>query len=171
MDDNEINPSRLSSIQEDLLHNDLSKYTNPEKSRLAVYKNMLDVCELRFEKWHISTPSGSAQKNLKRVLTLIWNSDRMVPDYFYELLNPIEDRFQIKFAGQQYQLYEHTIAFLDTNTHQPILFKASKFRGSSLQSIAAAKISSELNNIEDIKSIVKQGLIPAQLENLLMKYL
>ena len=63
------------------------------------------------------------------------------------------------------------LLFLDTNTLQPVILKASKLRGSSLQSIAAAKVASELENIKDIQSIVKQGLIPAQLENLLMKYI
>ena len=77
----------------------------------------------------------------------------------------------MKFVGQQFMLYEHTIAFLDTNTLQPVILKASKLRGSSLQSIAAAKIASELENIKNIQTIVKQGLIPAKLENLLMKYL
>ena len=70
---------------------------------------------------------------------------------------------------QSSETYVH-LSFLDTNK-EPAILKASKLRGNWLQSIAAAKIASELENIEDIQSIVKQGLIPAQLENLLMKYL
>ena len=168
MDAEEMHLSRVSSLQEDLLQNDLAKHNNSYKLGLVESENLLDEIEFRFEKWHISTPSGSAPKVLKKVLTIIWNSDR---NHFYRFLRYIENRFQKKFVGQQFMLYEHTIAFLDTNTLQPVILKASKLRGSSLQSIAAAKVASELENIKDIQSIVKQGLIPAQLENLLMRYL
>ena len=168
MDAKEMHLSRVSSLQEDLLQNDLAKHNNSYKLGLVESRSLLHETEYRFEKWHISTPSGLAPKDLKKVLTILWNTDR---NTIYEFLRPIKDRFQIKFVGQQFSLYEHTIAFLDTNTQQPVILKASKLRGSSLQSIAAVKIASELENIEDIQSIVKQGLIPAQLENLLMKYL
>ena len=164
----EVHLSSVSSLQEDLLQDDLAKHNNSYKLGLAESKNLLAEVEFRFEKWHISTPSGSAPKDLKKLLTIIWNTDR---NTLYEFLRPIKDRFQMKFVGQQFMLYEHTIAFLDTNTLQPVILKASKLRGSSLQSIAAAKIASELENIKNIQTIVKQGLIPAKLENLLMKYL
>ena len=168
MDAKDMHLSRVSSLQEDLLLNDLAKHDNSCKLGLEESKNLLGETEVSFEKWHISTPSGSAPKYLKKVLTIIWNSDR---NTLYRFLRHIEDRFQMKFVGQQFMLYEHKIAFLDTNTLQPVILKASKLRGSSLQSIAATKIASELENIESVQSIVKQGLIPAQLENLLMKYL
>ena len=168
MDAKEMHLSRVSSLQEDLLQNDLAKHNNSYKLGLVESENLLDEIEFRFEKWHISTPSGSAPKDLKKLLTIIWNTDR---NTLYEFLRPIKDRFQMKFVGQQFMLYEYTIAFLDTNTLQPVILKASKLRGSSLQSIAAAKIASELEDIKNIQTIVKQGLIPAKLENLLMKYL
>ena len=160
-----MNLLRVGRLQEDLLFQDLDKHDIPDKTGLA---NILVEDETRFQDWHISTPSGTASKDLKKLLTLIWNTDR---GRIYELLKHIENRFHIKFAGQQFWLYEHKIIFLDTKSQQPLILKASKLRGGSLQSITAAKISSQLERIDDIQSMVKQGLIPSHLENLLIKYL
>ena len=60
MDAKEMHLSRVSSLQEDLLQNDLAKHNNSYKLGLIESKNLLDEVEFRFEKWHISTPSGSA---------------------------------------------------------------------------------------------------------------
>ena len=66
MDAKEMHLSRVSSLQEDLLQNDLAKHNNTNKLGLVESKNLLGETELRFEKWHISTPSGSAPKYLKK---------------------------------------------------------------------------------------------------------
>ena len=121
-----------------------------------------------FVRWHIFTRAGSPQKSLKQILAFIWNNDR---NYFYAVLKQIEISFQLKYLGRQFSLYEDVIIFADKQTQEPLVFKASKVSGTSLQDITAAKISLMLETPADIRLIISHGLLPARLQDLLVKYL
>ena len=68
-------------------------------------------------------------------------------------------------------MHEHMRGFLDIKSKVTVLVKASRFRGSQLQDLAAAKASLKLNGYSNLRSMIKEGLIPHQLESLMTKYL
>ena len=68
-------------------------------------------------------------------------------------------------------MHEHMMVFLDIKSKVTVLVKASRFKGSQLQDLAAAKASMKLNSHNDIRFLIKEGLIPHQLESLITKYL
>ena len=124
--------------------------------------------EQTFELFHISTLIGSAPKDFKKILTSIWNTDI---GKLYQNLKPIERRFNLEYRGRLDMFYEHKIAFIDKQTDEYLVLKASKFRECSLKKLAAAKVSSELGGITDVTSIIQQALIPIHLQDVLLKYL
>ena len=121
-----------------------------------------------FVKWHIFTLEGTVPRNLKKILDLIWNTKS---DYFYDVLRPIEDKFHLKYVGRRISLYQDVIFFMNKETQTHLILMASKIQGFSLKDIAAAKISSQLNTVDDGRLIISQGLVPASLKDLILKYL
>ena len=122
-----------------------------------------------FVKWHLFTLEGQVSKNLKILLNFIWNHKNRIN--FYDFLKPIEEGFHLKYIGRRISLYEEIIFFINKQTQKDVILKASRVRGSSLENIAAAKIGSQLNTAADVEVIINQGLIPAHLRDLLVKYL
>ena len=88
------------------------------------------------------------------------------------MLKPVVEEFNLKYVGcELFDMHEHMLVFLDIKSKVTVLVKASRIRGSQLQDLAAAKASSMLNSHNDIRSLIKEGLIPHQLESLITKYL
>ena len=77
--------------------------------------------EQTFELFHISTLLGSAPKDLKKILTSIWNSDI---GNLIQNLKPIERRFNLEYRGRIDWHYEHKIAFIDKQTDEYLVLKA-----------------------------------------------
>ncbi len=121
-----------------------------------------------FVNWHIFTLEGTVPRNLKKILDLIWNTNT---NYFYDVLRPIEDKFHLKYVGRRISLYQDIIFFMNKETQTHLILMASKIQGFSLKDIAAAKISSQLNTVDDGRLIISQGLVPASLKDLIPKYL
>ena len=60
---------------------------------------------------------------------------------------------------------------MNKETGAEVILKASKIRGFSLKDIAAAKISSQLNTADEGSLIISEGLVPACLKDIILKYL
>ena len=62
---------------------------------------------------------------------------------------------------------------MNKETGAEVILKASKIRGFSLKDIAAAKISSQLNTADEgsLSLIISEGLVPACLKDIILKYL
>ena len=120
-----------------------------------------------FVKSHVSTLEGSAPRSLKKLLASIWNSNRA---RIYENLQPIEIRHQFKYLGCSINLYEEKVIFRDMQNQEITVLKISRVGDISLKEFAAASVSSELGSAADIQLIIKQGLCPAHLKDVLVKY-
>ena len=150
------------------------------KPQLLQPTNIVGDGEKIFVKYHIFTLEGTVPRNLKKILDLIWNRKF---DDFYTLLRPFEDKFHLKYIGQSITLYqdennrksggicERIIFFMNKETGAEVILKASKIRGFSLKDIAAAKISSQLNTADEGSLIISEGLVPACLKDIILKYL
>ena len=124
--------------------------------------------EHRFELYHVNTLAGPAPRKLKKMILSVFNSNT---NDLYSLLKPIERKFNLQYWGRIDMVDEHSIAFVNKETHQPVVFKASRLRKGSLAELAAQKVASELGDITDIESVINQGLIPASLRDILLKHL
>ena len=138
------------------------------KPQLLQPTNIVGDGEKIFVKYHIFTLEGTVPRNLKKILDLIWNRKF---DDFYTLLRPFEDKFHLKYIGQSITLYQDVIFFMNKETGAEVILKASKIRGFSLKDIAAAKISSQLNTADEGSLIISEGLVPACLKDIILKYL
>ena len=140
------------------------------KPQLLQPTNIVGDGEKIFVKYHIFTLEGTVPRNLKKILDLIWNRKF---DDFYTLLRPFEDKFHLKYIGQSITLYQDVIFFMNKETGAEVILKASKIRGFSLKDIAAAKISSQLNTADEgsLSLIISEGLVPACLKDIILKYL
>ena len=140
------------------------------KRQLLQPTNIVGDGEKIFVKYHIFTLEGTVPRNLKKILDLIWNRKF---DDFYTLLRPFEDKFHLKYIGQSITLYQDVIFFMNKETGAEVILKASKIRGFSLKDIAAAKISSQLNTADEgsLSLIISEGLVPACLKDIILKYL
>ena len=140
------------------------------KPQLLQPTNIVGDGEKIFVKYHIFTLEGTVPRNLKKILDLIWNRKF---DDFYTLLRPFEDKFHLKYIGQSITSYQDVIFFMNKETGAENILKASKIRGFSLKDIAAAKISSQLNTADEgsLSLIISEGLVPACLKDIILKYL
>jgi len=140
------------------------------KPQLLQPTNIVGDGEKIFVKYHIFTLEGTVPRNLKKILDLIWNRKF---DDFYTLLRPFEDKFHLKYIGQSITSYQDVIFFMNKETEAEVILKASKIRGFSLKDIAAAKISSQLNTADEgsLSLIISEGLVPACLKDIILKYL
>ena len=131
-----------------------------------------------FDTWHISTPTGSAPKALKKILKTIWNDQECEQIFLKNLKEFIDkglrDNFKLEFLlwgdCDQWQ-HDDFWGFQSLNSQEKILLRASKKKVFSLRNIAAAAVSLELEHINDIHSLIVNGCIPASLENILVKYI
>ena len=133
-----------------------------------------------FETWHISTPTGSAPRDLKKILKNIWNTKEFENDkekikYLEFLESEIEATYKLEFlvwGGCDKWPHDDFLGF-QSNSHsqEKIMFRVSKKKVFSLLNIAAATVSLELEHINDIQSLIVNGCIPASLENILVKYI
>ena len=135
---------------------------------LCPLTDQIGMGEQRFELYHVKTLAGPATRKLKKMIASVFNSDT---NDFYSLLKPIEREFNLKYWGRLDMIDERSIAFVNKETHQPVVFKVSKLRKGSLAELAAQRVASELGNITEIESLVAQGLIPVTLRNILLKHL
>ena len=140
------------------------------KPQLLQPTNIVGDGEKIFVKYHIFTLEGTVPRNLKKILDIIWNGKF---DDFYTLLRPFEDKFHLKYIGQSITSYQDVIFFMNKETGAEVILKASKIRGFSLKDIAAAKISSQLNTADEgsLSLIISEGLVPACLKDIILKYL
>lgn len=159
----------------------LNKYTmHPKKAEtlLSVSSEYQNSETRMFDTWHISTPTGSAPKDLKKILKTIWNDQECEQIFLKNLKEFIDkglrDNFKLEFLlwGDCDQWpHDDFWGFQSLNSQEKILLRASKKKVFSLRNIAAAAVSLELEHINDIHSLIVNGCIPASLENILVKYI
>ena len=144
---------------------------------MTLLRDVIDMCPLsdrarngehKFQIYHISTLNGPVPRDLKRILASVFNKDI---NTLYDLLRPIERKFRLQYWGRVDTLCHHSIAFINKQTGQPVVCKASKLRKISLEELAAQRVAAELGDITDIKSIIDQHLITASLKTVLLKHI
>ena len=129
------------------------------------------------KKWQISSPTGNASKDLKGKIAQIFDNDFHIACIYdnyqeiSEIIKPVEEQFSLQYIGSKlFCMQEHLLVFLSTKSQQTVLLKASRFRGFLLQDLATAEVSSKLD-LHDLRSLIREGKIPTQLESLATKYL
>ena len=135
---------------------------------LCPLTDQIGMGEQRFELYHVKTLAGPTTRKLKKMIASVFNSDT---NDFYSLLKPIEREFNLKYWGRIDMINEHSIAFVDKETRQPVVFKVSRLRKSSLAELAAQKVASELGDVTDVETIIGQCSIPATLRSILLRHL
>ena len=169
----------VQKLQDDIALDRLPNHAIPQKRKQAILRSKPRVGEKKYQTWHISSPTANASKDLKSKISQIFKNDDFHLTCIHdnsaktsEMLKPVVEEFNLKYAGcELFDMHEHMMVFLDIKSKVTVLVKASRFRGSQLQDLAAAKASSMLNSHNDIRSLIKEGLIPHQLESLITKYL
>ena len=147
------------------------KYILPQKKVKQLLSESSEHQKM-FESWHISTPTGSAPRSLKKILKKFWNGKEfeMVNVIYSEIVTQFELEFETWGEGNQWP-NDDFLGFKSLNSQKDMMLKASRKKGFSLQDLAAAAVSLELEHIDDIGSLIVNGCIPATLENILIKYI
>lgn len=129
--------------------------------------------EKKFETWHVSSPSGFAPRDLKKMVKTLWDTYTQETQRA-EHTHEIETKFKLELAvwaeGCQWPNQDF-LGFHSFDSAQQILLRIRKTRGFSLQNLAAAVVCLQLEHIDDISTLIKNGDIPASTENLLLKYI
>ena len=164
-------------LRDDILNDRLSNYVIPQKEQWTILRHAPSNGEKRYQKWHISSPTGNASKDLKGKIAQIFDNDfhiACIYDNYQEIsgiIKPVEEQFSLQYIGSKlFCMQEHLLVFLSTKSQQTVLLKASRFRGFLLQDLATAEVSSKLD-LHDLRSLIREGNIPTQLESLVTKYL
>ena len=164
-------------LRDDMLNDRLSNYVIPQKEQWTILRHAPSIGEKKYQKWHISSPTGNASKYLKGKISQIFDNEFHIACIYdnhqkiSEILKPVEEQFSLKYIGSQLScMQEHLLVFLSTKSQQTVLLKASRFRGFLLQDLATAEVSSKLN-LHDLRLLIREGNIPTQLESLVTKYL
>ena len=146
----------------------LAEYLGNAEAWSFLDMDVIQPGEKVFQLFHVSKLAGSAPRKVKEIITSIYNSDQ---DILFENIKPIEKRFDLKYFGRLVGLYSHKIAFINKKSEKPVIYKATRVKNSSLLWLAASKVSSQLGDKSDIASLIDEGLIPAELKDVLLKTL
>ena len=169
----------VQKLQDDIANDRLPNHAIPQKRKQTILRSEPRVGEKKYQTWHISSPTANALKDLKCKISLIFKNDDFHitcilddSEKTSEMLKPVVEEFNLKYVGcELIDMHEHMMVFLDIKSKVTVLVKASRFRGSQLQDLAAAKASLKIDGYSDLRSMIKEGLIPHQLESLMTKYL
>lgn len=83
----------------------------------------------------------------------------------------VQDCLKVELKACWSTLQGSYVVFVDQEDQNPLVLRVSKMRNFSLTELTAAKVSSTLKSTADVKVIIKQGLIPINLKDLLLKYM
>ena len=127
---------------------------------------------------HVRTEKGPIPRDLKKMIASFCNqcNKDINPAHFREFFHSdvgrsIEAKYRLKFGTCFSTGFGDLFIFINQENQTQSIAEVSDMRIFSLTELAAAKVSSELESEADIKVIIEHRLIPAHLEDLLLKYI
>ena len=136
-----------------------------------------------FDTWHIFTWRGNLNRDLKAELRKMYNGDK--DGYYYNLKDGrIENWYHDEHSRQKlvmefnktYTLRrirnenEEGLTVEDNETNEETTLWLSRIRGTNLQHQAASVVSRAIKNLHDVDTMVKKGIIPANLSDIIKEY-